>query len=106
MRGRDTRRRPRQCHSRVERDPALKRSRRGKLRACRLRRREESGVAVDNLNRDSRPFSVCHSMSSTSAKKIEMAVTANAPPQDVAVSCVKGTPTFRQLDLPSKDRTL
>jgi hypothetical protein len=41
----------RQCHSRVERDPALKRSRRGKLRACRLRRLEKPGVAVDNLNR-------------------------------------------------------
>lgn len=41
----------RQCHSRVERDAALKRSRRGKLCACRLRGREKPGVAVHNLNR-------------------------------------------------------
>src|SRR5215475_5563963 len=41
----------RECHSWIERDPALKGSRREKLRACRLRRIEKAGVSVDNLNR-------------------------------------------------------
>jgi len=41
----------RQCHSRVERNPALKRLRRRKLCACRLRRLEKSGAPVNNLNR-------------------------------------------------------
>ena len=41
----------RECHSWVERDPALKRLRRGKLRACRLRRGEKPAWPVNNLNR-------------------------------------------------------